>query len=481
MQSQIVSFKHQDDALEQTSKLEYAAILAEMGLGKSRIDLKTTEELFKNEKITGKIIYCPKSLCRTWAEEQIPVHLDCNYKVVVWGPISKKLDQELLSLYKTLDKKLKILVVNIETAAGERCYDEVKKFLKFHKCMMTVDESTTIKNWKAQRTKALNDLGHLAKYRRILTGTPITQSPLDLYSQFNFLKPGCLGSTNYYGFRNQYAILKKRYINGKSFHEVIGYQRLEDLQEKMKSISFRALKKDCLDLPDKIYQVRYVQMSKVQISYYNQMKKEAMVLLTDGTAVTAPLVITQMLRLQQALCNLMPVISEDGTIISAKNIDEENPRLAEIIEILHEAGNQKVIIWANFVKSIKDIAAAIEKEFNKPVGLIHGAIDAAARQAYVHAFQTGDLKYIVAQPRTGGYGLTLTAATIVIYHDHNWSLEVRQQSEDRAHRIGQTKSVTYIDLVASGTIDERVRNALVSKKDLADIVTGDKLKKLLED
>lgn len=479
MQSQIRSFKHQDDALQQTGTLEYAALLLEMGLGKSRIALQTAQNLYNSNKITGLLIIAPKSICRTWAEEQIPAHLECPKNIVLWSNDSKKFSQELQKLYKNFKPVLYILIVNVETIASDRCYDELDKFLRFHKSMMIIDESTTIKNFKAVRTKTACRLGRLAKYRRILTGTPITQSPLDLYSQFDFLKSGCLGSNNYYGFRNQYAIMKKRYINGKSFHEVIGYQRLEELQTKMQSISFRALKRDCLDLPEKIYQIRYVHLTPLQINYYWQMKQEALAFLKNGAAVAAPLVITQMLRLQQALCNLVPATNEN--LSGQTYIDDKNPRLEEILNIIDEAGDQKIIIWANFIQSIKDIAAAIKHKFNKQVGVIYGDVSAEDRQAYVESFQNSDLQFIVAQPRTGGYGLTLTAATLVIYYDHNWSLEVRQQSEDRAHRIGQTKNVTYIDLVATGTIDEKIRNSLVNKKDLANIVTGDGLKKLLEE
>lgn len=473
----IQSFKHQDDALEKTGDKEYAALLLEMGLGKSRIVLKTAQRLFEKGKINGLIIVAPKSICRTWLEEQIPTHLECKYETVIWGPTTKKLEEQLYSVRKPVTGILHIIIVNVEAVSSYHCYDILHDFLKSHNALMAVDESSTIKNYKAKRTKALIKLGREAKFRRILTGTPVTQGPLDVYSQFDFLKFGCLGSHSWFGFRNQYAVLKKCYINGRSFWEVIGYKRLQELQERIDRISYRATKAECLDLPAKIYTIRYVDMTNKQIDYYEQMRDEALVIFKNNISVAAPLAITQILRLRQSLVNLVPA----GEGLQPLQLDEVNPRMDELMDVLREAGNQKVIIFANFVKSIKDIAVRIKKEFGREAGVIHGEIDAQQRQDYISDFQTEpDCKELVMQVRTGGYGITATAASVVVYYDHDWSLETRLQSEDRAHRIGQTRNVTYVDFVARGTVEEKIREALVSKKDLADIVTGDKMRQLLE-
>jgi SNF2 family DNA or RNA helicase len=179
------------------------------------------------------------------------------------------------------------------------------------------------------------------------------------------------------------------------------------------------------------------------------------------------------------LCNIAP--SGDGE--SAVTIDDKNPRLDAVLELLEEAGDQKVIIWANFVHSIKLLKNGIGKEFGaEKVAYISGEVPALKRQEIVEQFQDPEspLKYLVMQTRTGGYGLTLTAATLVIYHDNDWSLEVRLQSEDRAHRIGQKNNVTYIDLVAPDTVEEKITAALLQKQELADRITGDKLRQLLK-
>jgi SNF2 family DNA or RNA helicase len=471
-----VPFKHQLDVFEQTKDLLAAGLLLEMGVGKTKIAIDTAAYLYNKKQIKAMLVVAPKTICRNWSEKEIPAHLhdDIQWQVVVWRSGSKTFEKELMQLLHYSPDKFKILIVNVEALITDRCYDKVEAFLKTYDTMMIVDESTIIKNISADRSKACIKLGKLAKYRRILTGTPITQSPLDLYSQFQFLQDGYLGKS-YYGFKNTYAVLKKRYINGRSFDEIVGYQRLQQLQELIKPISCRVLKRDCLDLPDKIYQVRYIEPSVEQRRVYELVKSETMALLQNGALITAPLMITQILRMRQALCNLT---NADG---QEQCIDLKYPRIDEIMKILDECSG-KVIVWASFIRTIHDIADAIKLKYgNDSAGEIHGSVSAVDRQNVVNNFQDENsaLRFIVAQPRTGGYGLTLTAATTVIYHDNDWSLEVRQQSEDRCHRIGQKNNVTYIDLVSAGTIDEKIREALVSKKELADLVTGDNLRKLL--
>lgn len=479
-------YAHQLEAWHKSRDVSYYALLMEMGTGKTKVAIDTAGWLFSQGKINGLLIVAPKSICRNWAQKEIPTHLpnSVDRRVVLWGSATKKMEAELETLRAVEPLKLHVLIVNIEALSTDRCYDEITKFLHGHSAMMVIDESTTIKNFQAQRTKIAWKLGRLARFRRILTGTPVTQSPLDVFAQFEFLSAGCLGSSTYYGFRNQYAVLRKRYVNGRSFDEVIGYQRLQDLQRVIGRLSYRALKRDCLDLPEKVYEVRYVELTAEQKRYYEQMRDEALVILADETVVAAPLVLTQLLRLRQALCNIVPAAATDSNLLEPKTrfISEKDPRVEEVMLILEEAGEQKVIVWCNFVPKIQQLRDLITKRFGLgSVGCISGSVSQEDRQDFVNQFQdpVNPMRFMVMQTRTGGYGLTLTAATLVIYHDNDWSLEVRQQSEDRAHRIGQTEKVTYIDLVAKDTIDEKIRAALIDKKNIAEKVTGDALRNLL--
>lgn len=473
-------YKHQLEALEQSRDKRVYALLMEMGTGKTKVIVDTCSYLFGLGKINGLMVVAPKSICTNWAKKEIAAHLPDHIerRVVLWRSSSDSFEKELAHLSKVEPMKLHVLVINIEALATDRGYKAAEKFLKGHDALFAIDESTIIKNPTATRTKRAIKLGSLASYRRIMTGTPVTQSPLDIYSQFGFLDPDILQCGSFYGFRNQYAVLRKRHVNGRTFDEVVGFQRLEELKNLLKPHSYRALKRECLDLPDKIYTVRQVEPSELQRKYYNQIRDDALAMLDDGTIVAAPLVITQLLRLRQALCNIAPA-SEGGPAVT---IDDQNPRLDAVLELLGEAGNQKVIIWANFVPSIKLLNEGIGKEFGREkVAYISGEVPALRRQEIVEQFQdlSHPLQYLVMQTRTGGYGLTLTAATLVIYHDNDWSLEVRLQSEDRAHRIGQKNSVTYVDLVATDTVEEKILASLLSKQELADRVTGDKLRQLL--
>lgn len=474
-------YQHQVDALLASRDKRVYALLMEMGTGKTKVAIDTASYLYGKGEINGLLVIAPKTICRNWAQKEIPTHLPdhINRRTVLWGPQSAKLAGELGELLVVEPLKLHILVVNVEALASERAFVVVSKFLRGHQAMIVIDESTTVKNPRAARTKYVTKLGLQARYKRIMTGTPVTQSPLDVFAQFEFLEHGCLGSSSFYGFRNQYAVLQKRYVNGRSFDQVVGYQRLEELQKAIGHLSYRVLKKDCLDLPDKVYEVRNIELTPTQKQYYEQMRDEALAAVGDGM-VAAPLVLTQLLRLRQALCNLAPAPDNGAVPIDPKS----DPRRSEVMDLLAEAGDQKVIIWANFRPSLNLLAEAIKAEYGpESCGLIHGDIPQDKRQEYVTKFQdpADKLRFMVAQPRTGGYGLTLTAATLVIYHDNDWSLEVRQQSEDRAHRIGQTQKVTYVDLVAPGTVDEKIRQALLDKRDLASRVTGDTLRELLTD
>jgi SNF2 family DNA or RNA helicase len=481
-------FEHQRKGFLLSCTAIYYALLMEMGTGKTKVGIDTTAFLFENNKVNGLLVLAPKSICRNWADKEIPTHLPERIvrKTVLWGSSSVKLDQRLETIAIPQTGVLHVLVMNIEAITTDRGLQEAAKFLRSHNVMMIIDESTIIKNHKAVRTKVAIKLGLLAKYRRIMTGTPVTQSPLDVYAQFEFLQSKSLGSSSYFGFRNQYAILQKRYVNGRTFDQVVGYQRLNELQTAIQSHSYRVLKKDCLDLPDKIYEVRYIELTPEQKRYYEELRENAISTLGNGQTIATPLMLTCLLRLRQALCNIAPIQqTEDDphTVPMTQPISMKDNRLEEVMNILAEAGDQKVIIWANFRSSIENLRAAIEKEYGEgTVGCIHGDVSQEQRQEFVYNFQddSNKLRFMVAQPRTGGYGLTLTAATLVIYHDNDWSLEVRQQSEDRAHRIGQKHAVTYIDLIAPNTIDEKIRSALVEKRDLADKVTGDKLLEMLK-
>jgi len=318
-------------------------------------------------------------------------------------------------------------------------------------------------------------ISNLAKYRRIMTGSPVTKSPLDLFSQVEFLGPWLLEQSNFYAFRARYAIIQQRSVGSHSFQHVLGYQRLDELTAILREFSTRILKDDCLDLPEKLYTKRTVAMTPEQLKAYVEMKRSAITFF-ENNPMTAASVLTQMTRLHQITCG--HVKTDDGEVRSLKN-----NRIKELLQVLEETDG-KVIIWAVYRHDIQTIEKEIANEYGKTsVASYYGDTKDSIRQSIVDDFMVADsdLRFFVGNPKTGGYGLTLTSSHTVVYYSNDYSLEVRMQSEDRAHRIGQKDKVTYVDLIAEGTIDEKIVKALNSKIDLASKVMGEDPKKILFD
>ena len=321
--------------------------------------------------------------------------------------------------------------------------------------MMVIDESTTIKTPTAKRTKSVIAVSRYAYYKRIMTGSPVTKSPLDLYSQCEFLDPDLLDHSSYYTFRARYANMQTINLGGRSVNIVRpnnSYRNLGELSDIVSKFSYRILKEDCLDLPDKVYEKRTLELTKEQKAAYDSMRQIALAEL-NGKVCSSMNVLTQLLRLHQITCGHLK--TDDGIITHLKN-----NRLDELMSLLEETEG-KVIIWANYVADIKNISSALKKTYGEASTVeYYGEVDPRVRQKQIALFQekNGPTRYFVGNPQTGGYGITLTAASTVVYYSNSYDLEKRLQSEDRAHRIGQVNKVTYIDLICEKTVDENRKN-----------------------
>ena len=456
-------YAHQMTALEKSwDKNEYGYFM-EMGTGKSKVLVDNMAMLYDKGRINGAVIIAPKGVYRNWLSQEIPNHLPSHvqHKTVLWtASTSKAKDKEYRQLFET-DDDLHILIVNVEALSTKRGLEFVAKFLNCHEALLTIDESTTIKNPKAKRTKSILLLSKRAKYSRIITGSPVTKSPLDLYTQCNFLNEFLLGFSSYYAFRNRYANMIDKNFGGRRVQLIGSYKNLDELANSIKAFSYRVLKEDCLDLPEKVYTRREVELTDEQDQAYATMKSAALAQL-KGKMATAPHVLTQLMRLHQITCGHLK--NDDETITEIKN-----NRLKELLNLLEEVEG-KVIIWANYIYDIKNIVKAISDEYG-PESIVeyYGNISAEQRQKNIEKFQDPNSKarFFIGNPQTGGYGITLTAANTVIYYSNGYDLEKRLQSEDRAHRIGQNKSVTYIDLIAPKTVDEKIVKALRKKMNIA--------------
>jgi len=465
-------YKHQLTALEKSWDKDEYAYFMEMGTGKSKVLIDNIAMLYDKGKINSAIIIAPKGVYRNWYSQEIPTHMPSHipYKTVLWtATTSKAKDKEYQQLFE-INYDLHILIMNVEAFSTKKGHLFATKFMNARKCLVAVDESTTIKNPSAKRTKAITQMASMARYRRILTGSPVTRSPLDLYSQCNFLEPELLGFQSYYAFRSRYAHMVSRNFGGRQVQIVGSYRRLDELSDNIKPFSYRVLKEDCLDLPAKIYMKRTIELTPEQQKHYASMKSLALTAL-KGKSVSAPHVLSQLIKLHQITCGHLKL--DDGSIEDIKN-----RRLDELMDVLEEVEG-KVIIWANYIYDIEKIVKTIIKEYGEEsVVDYYGAIASETRQKNVTEFQDprSKVKFFVGNPQTAGYGLTLTAANTVIYYSNGYDLEKRLQSEDRAHRIGQKKSVTYIDLMAEKTVDEKIVKSLRKKINIASEIMGEELR-----
>ncbi len=448
---------HQITALEKSWDKKAYGYFMQMGTGKSKVLVDNIAMLYDKGKINAALIIAPKGVYRNWYSSEIPTHLASHiqHKMVLWtASTSKTKDKEYQQLFES-DYDLHILVMNVEAFSTKKGLEFAAKFLRTHKTIMAVDESTTIKTPSAKRTKSIVELGKLSYYRRILTGSPVTKSPLDLYTQCEFLNEDLLGHTSFYAFRNRYAHMVERNFGGRRVQIVGSYQRLEELSDILNKFSYRVLKEDCLDLPEKIYIKREVELTEEQEAAYATMKSAALATI-KGKLATAPHVLTQMMRLHQITCGHLK--TDEGSITELKS-----NRLNELMDVLDEIEG-KAIIWANYIYDVEHIVAEIKKKYgDDSVVQYYGAIKSEQRQSNIDKFQDpkSTYRFFVGNPQTGGYGITLTAASTVIYYSNGYDLEKRLQSEDRAHRIGQKKSVTYVDIIARKTVDEKIVKARI--------------------
>ena len=464
-------YKHQLTALEKSWNKETFAYFMEMGTGKTKVLIDNMAMLYDKGKIDGALIIAPKGVMGTWYNQELPTHLPKHIDkvAVMWQANINNKQFEKLKSVMAPGHELQILVMNVEAFSTDKGKNFAMDFLIAHNALVAIDESTTIKNPKAKRTKNILGLSHIAKYRRIMTGSPVTKNPLDLYSQCEFLDPSHLDCVSYYSFRNRYAEMKTLHISGRSIQVVSHFKNLGELSDQLQTFSYRVLKEDCLDLPDKIYMKREIELTPQQQKLYKQMKQEALATL-NGKTVTTMTALTQLMRLHQITCGHFS--ADDGTIQNIKN-----NRLSELLEIIEEVEG-KAIIWAHYQHDIQTIVKAIEKKYG-PGSVVHyyGKTLPDQRTKAIKNFkEKEECRFFVGTPQTGGYGLTLVTANTVIYYSNGYDLEKGMQSEDRAHRIGQKGKVTYIDIIANDTVDNKIVKSLRKKINIASEVMGEELK-----
>jgi len=479
-------YAHQTEALELSKDRRAYGLLLEQGLGKTKVILDNAAYLFYEDKIAGLLVFAPNGVHTNWIRRECPVHLTDGADPMLFAyDTVKRKNKSYQKLWKEFlrHEGLCVFAINIEALSTSiNALKDAEKFLRSRKCMLVVDESSRIKTPKSKRTKNIIKLGRLAPYRRILTGTPVTQSPFDLFTQFKFLDADYLGFGSYYAFKHHYGIWETEVLvqNGQTrqFEKLVKHMRLDDLARRIKPHSFRRTKAECLDLPPKIYKTISLPMSPAQSKLYNRMDEHG-ILEFDNLEILAPHQITKLLRLQQITGGFIPSEEIDPTTqISGQAIPGPNPKLNFLIDAVTDDYHGKTIIWAKFRFEIDLIVQTLGEKFgHQSIVQIHGGVTGDARDNSVDRFQTDDTCRFLVGQQASGIGITLHAAETVFYYSNPFSYEQRYQSEDRAHRIGLKHPVVYIDLVVSYgnevSVDEKVRGILHKSRKIADKITGD--------
>lgn len=511
--------EHQLAAWRMSKDREFFAQLMEYGTGKTKVTIDTATYLFDQGNIDRMLVVAPKGVYRNWTEIEIPKH--CADHVTPWcawhdAAAGVKAKRELDLFMRERDaKRLKVLALNVESVITPRGVELARDFLKGGPALMVMDEFTTIKNPKAKRTKMVIGLGKLAKYRRGLCGNPYANSPLDVYAPFEFLKPGALGFTSYFAFKARFAkLVDMRVPIGQGKVRVVkrvdGYRDLEKLKALVKPHSFTVKKNECLDLPPKIYLApRDVEMEPRQKKAYEEMRKyglmeigrqlelnlagdEVEVSLADLAGAThaqddapalqsasADIVLTQLLRLQQITCGY--VTTDDGAEVDLW--DASNPKVDALMEAVAENAG-KTIIWCPFKRPINQIIAALTKEYGADsVVRFDGTVtNSSELERAKKEFQDPNsaVRFFVGSQQKGSRGITLTMASLVLYFADCYDGELREQSEDRAHRDGLEHSVSYQNLRVRGTVDDKISDALTSKKTIGDLLRDGTWRRLFE-
>jgi SNF2 family DNA or RNA helicase len=485
--------KHQATGLERSFRKRYFAYIMDQGTGKTWTTLADAERLYCAGDIDALVVIAPKGVHVNWVKREIPTHLEVP--CVAWAYRSSAGVRETRKMESDLFRPrergevppLRVLTINYEAAVTKAGNELLQRFLRCTKAMLVLDEAHRIKNPAAKRTKAILELGDLAECRRICTGTPLTNAPMDIFCQMEFLKSGLLGTTSYRAFVAEYADLLPLHhplmqemirqnpravsaqIVAKDERGRPRYKNLDKLQRLIQPHSYRVLKKDCLDLPEKIYKTVFFDISPSQRKAYDLMKKEFRMELEGGEVLSVK-ELAALSKLQQITSGF--IIRPDGGM---EYIEEGNTRIAALMEVVEDIEG-KFIVWARFREELRAVAAALRKA-GKRVVEYHGGIGDKEREAGLDAFQHGDADVFVGQQQSGGIGLTLTAAETAVYFSQDFSSENRKQSEDRCHRIGTKGSVVYIDLAAEDTIDEAISRALQYKSAMAAAILDQNLQR----
>lgn len=435
-------------------------LLFEMGCGKTLTAIAIAGAGYQMGKVERLLIVAPTSVVAVWPKE-LQEYAKFKYTCKTLLGEKKQRIKQIDDLLKFPFKALKVAVINYESTWRPEILEKLKEF---DADMVIADESQRIKTYDAAQSKAMHELGDQARYKLILSGTPVQTAAIDIWSQYRFLDKTVFGD-NFFKFRGRYAIM-----GGYGNKKIVGYKDLEGLIKKEHSIAFRVTKDEALDLPEQTFETRKIQFSQKEKNLYERIKKDSYAELDGGGHITATTVLTRLLRLQQLAGGFL--VQDDAQkpqLVSRAKLDA----LADIIEDYVIGSGKKLVIFARFIAEVKAIMELADKVLPKELKqvAIYGDIKKEDRGDIVKQFQEDPKTVLfIGQIDTVGTGITLTAADTCVYYSKNFNYATYSQSLSRIHRIGQRNCCTYIDLEIEGTIDELISKALSRKEDMAKTV-----------
>lgn len=435
-------------------------LLFEMGCGKTLTAIAIAGAGYQMGKVERLLIVAPTSVVAVWPKE-LQEYAKFKYTCKTLLGEKKQRIKQIDDLLKFPFKALKVAVINYESTWRPEILEKLKEF---DADMVIADESQRIKTYDAAQSKAMHELGDQARYKLILSGTPVQTAAIDIWSQYRFLDKTVFGD-NFFKFRGRYAIM-----GGYGNKKIVGYKDLEGLIKKEHSIAFRVTKDEALDLPEQTFEIRKIQFNQKEKNLYERIKKDSYAELDGGGHITATTVLTRLLRLQQLAGGFL--VQDDAQkpqLVSRAKLDA----LADIIEDYVIGSGKKLVIFARFIAEVKAIMELADKVLPKELKqvAIYGDIKKEDRGDIVKQFQEDPKTVLfIGQIDTAGTGITLTAADTCVYYSKNFNYATYSQSLSRIHRIGQRNCCTYIDLEIEGTIDELISKALSRKEDMAKTV-----------
>lgn len=475
----VKGYDHQVKWFEETKDKQYWALFWEMGTGKSKVIIDTLAHNFSLGKIDRALILAKKGEYGNWHYDQLPKHWpdELPYASVIYDSYKVHLvsfREEMSTFLQLPSDTMKFLIVNVESLNSTR--DKRKRrvqserrmvqrvldaFFKSGKAALIADESTWAKDHQSGRSLTVSEYVPKAVLRRILSGTAVTESPMDLWGQHLLLKKGILGHSSFSSFRSEVCVREMQHFGPRSVMKTVGFKNLDWLAGQIKPWSNQVLKKDCLDLPDKIYDVRVVDLDEEHRRVYDKLKAEAMLELQGEEF--------EILH-AMALSSKMHQLAAGQIKVGDEYHWQPTTKLDATLDIL-ESHRGKAIIWCPYREPLRVLTETLKKEYGpERVGRFYGGVPDEEREATVKAFQekSDRLRFIVANQQSMGFGRTLTEGTLNVYYADDYKLELRLQSEDRTHRIGQEEHVHYVNVVARRTVDELVVSALRRKRKISD-------------